>query len=156
MISFDAADHRFNLRAAAVFIQENYVLLHRMESDVIWALPGGRVEPGENAASAVVREMMEELGEVVHCGELLYVVENFFEHKSKQNHEVGLYFRCTLSSNSSLWSTNRPHFGVEGCSRLEFRWFLLSDLQAVNFHPCFLRSALSSPKLVLEHVVHRG
>ena len=92
MISFDAANHRFNLRAAAVFIQENYVLLHRMESDVIWALPGGRVEPGENAASAVVREMMEELGEVVHCGELLYVVENFFEHKSKPNHEVGTTF----------------------------------------------------------------
>ena len=37
--------------------------------------------------------MVEELNERVECAELLYVVENFFEHRGRPNHEIGLYFR---------------------------------------------------------------
>jgi 8-oxo-dGTP pyrophosphatase MutT (NUDIX family) len=156
MISFDVAEHRFNLRAAAIFLQDDLVLLHRVENDAIWALPGGRVEPGEDAASAVVREVMEELGEAVQCGELLYVVENFFEHRSKSNHEVGLYLLAHLKPESVLRVPSHSHFGIEGSSRLEFRWFPRSELSEVNLHPFFLRAALAKPSLVFEHIVQRG
>ena len=40
-----------------------------------WSIPGGRVEPGEDDATAVVRELAEETGLVVRPGELLGVVE---------------------------------------------------------------------------------
>ena len=40
-----------------------------------WSIPGGRVEPGEDDAAAVVRELAEETGLVVRAGELLGVVE---------------------------------------------------------------------------------
>ena len=36
-----------------------------------WSLPGGRVEPGESAREALVREMAEETGLVVEVGELV-------------------------------------------------------------------------------------
>jgi 8-oxo-dGTP diphosphatase len=36
-----------------------------------WSLPGGRVEPGETDAEALVREMREETGLVVRPGRLL-------------------------------------------------------------------------------------
>jgi 8-oxo-dGTP diphosphatase len=37
----------------------------------LWSLPGGRVEPGEDDATALVREMAEETGLVVRPGPLV-------------------------------------------------------------------------------------
>jgi 8-oxo-dGTP diphosphatase len=37
----------------------------------LWSLPGGRVEPGETDAEALVREMDEETGLAVRAGRLL-------------------------------------------------------------------------------------
>jgi 8-oxo-dGTP diphosphatase len=37
----------------------------------LWSVPGGRVEPGESDAEAVVREMAEETGLVVEPGALV-------------------------------------------------------------------------------------
>jgi 8-oxo-dGTP diphosphatase len=41
----------------------------REPSRGLWSLPGGRVEPGETPAEAVVREVREETGLVVRAGE---------------------------------------------------------------------------------------
>jgi len=40
-----------------------------------WSVPGGRVEPGETLAEAVVRELLEETGIEGVCGELVGWVE---------------------------------------------------------------------------------
>jgi 8-oxo-dGTP diphosphatase len=40
----------------------------------LWSLPGGRIEPGETAGQAVVREVREETGLEVSAGRLLGVV----------------------------------------------------------------------------------
>jgi 8-oxo-dGTP diphosphatase len=41
----------------------------------LWSIPGGRIEPGETDAQALVREMREETGLIVTCGPLAGAVE---------------------------------------------------------------------------------
>lgn len=155
MISIQIADHRFQLRAAAVVVHAGHVLLHRLEGDTFWALPGGRVEPGEDASATVVREMAEELDEHVACSDLLYVVENFFTHAGQKNHEIGFYFRVELAPKSTRLNLTQDHAGIEGSKRLQFRWFPTATLETVELRPAFLRQSLTQPLHGVRHFIQR-
>ncbi|HSD39669.1 MAG TPA: NUDIX domain-containing protein [Rhodocyclaceae bacterium] len=156
MISFDLGSHKFQVRAAAIFIWEGSVLLHRREEDSFWALPGGRVEPGEDAAKTVVREMREEIGQDVVCGPLTYIAESFFEDGGRLNHEIGFYFQASFAVGSRFLDATQSHTGVEGNQRLEFKWFQLESLGGVDLHPSFLRQSLSEPTPHFKHIVQQG
>lgn len=43
-----------------------------------WSLPGGRIEPGERAADAAMRELFEETGVLAELVGLIDVVDGFF------------------------------------------------------------------------------
>jgi len=155
MISVQLHGQRFQVRAAAVVLHEDFVLLHRAPSDEYWALPGGRVEVGEEASATIVREMREELGEKVQCGRLLHIAENFFDLAGQRNHEIGFYFLVTLSSESPHLEKTRTHLGIERGLNLEFQWFPRSALTSVNLRPAFLRTSLAVGSPVFSHAVQR-
>jgi 8-oxo-dGTP diphosphatase len=58
----------------------------------LWSVPGGRVEPGETDAQAVVREMAEETGLAVEPGELVGRVR-------RGSYDIADY-RCTVVGGS--------------------------------------------------------
>jgi len=154
MISFDIDDYRYNLRAAAIILDGDKVLLHQIEGDAFWCVPGGRVDAGEAAEMTVVREMREELSEQVICERLLWTVENFFEYHGHKHHELGLYFLTRLVPNSRLLSTPGPYWGNEGNLQLTFAWFKRTELHALDIRPSFLAQALAEQVLQMQHVVH--
>jgi ADP-ribose pyrophosphatase YjhB (NUDIX family) len=53
-----------------------------------WRPLGGGIEPGERAAEALRREIMEELGLAIAEPRLLAVIENIFEHHGVLGHEI--------------------------------------------------------------------
>ncbi|WP_072426929.1 NUDIX hydrolase [Chitinimonas taiwanensis] len=155
MISFRINSHRFHLRAGAVALEAGHVLLHRLEGDPFWTLPGGRVEAGEEGAHTIVREFMEELATSVTCNDLLGIGENFFEFDGEPHHEIGLYYSVSLPENSKVRNTKISHAGLEGNRRLEFRWFPLAAVRGLDLRPAALRDSLATG-LVPQHFVQRG
>lgn len=155
MISVHLHGQRFQVRAAAVILHAGCALLHRAPGDGYWALPGGRVEVGEEASATIVREMREELGEEVECGRLLHVAENFFDLAGRRNHEIGFYFLVSLPEDSPHLDKARSYRGIESHLELEFRWFPITELAAVNLRPTFLPASLAADPLVFSHAVQR-
>lgn len=157
VLEFDRGDQRLCLRAAAVIVDRGRVLLQEdMLGQPFWILPGGRMEHGEPGEECIAREMREELEEEVRVERLLWVVENFFEHRGMKWHEVGLYFLVTLAEDSRFFGDG-PHRGVETEIDLEFRleWHDVEKLDEVRLLPSFLRERLRSLPEGIEYVVHR-
>jgi ADP-ribose pyrophosphatase YjhB (NUDIX family) len=146
-ISWNASGGTFNLRVAAVIIQDQKVLLCTVDGLGHWFLPGGRVRFGEPAQRALSRELAEELGHQFPAGRLALVVENIYRDGSLQ-HEVGLYYRLAWPAglaSSALDSGTEPGHS--------FRWAAISELNSVRFEPAGLIPELQQLGDDLRHVV---
>jgi 8-oxo-dGTP diphosphatase len=70
----------------------------------LWSVPGGRVEPGEDDAAALVREMAEETGLVVQPGELVGRVRRGpYEITDYRCHVVGGTLRAGDDALDARW-----------------------------------------------------
>ena len=83
----------------------------------LWSVPGGRVEPGETDAQAVIREMVEETGLTVEPGELVGRVR-------RGSYDIADY-RCTV-----VGGTLRP-----GDDATDARWCDAAALAALPLVP---------------------
>ena len=81
-----------------------------------WEFAGGKVEPGETDAAALVREMQEELGVVVAVEELLGTVD----HDYPEYHMNMRLYLCRLAA-------GEPQLRVHS----EGRWLGRADLYSV-------------------------
>jgi 8-oxo-dGTP diphosphatase len=111
--------NRPELCVGAIVLEDRDLLLIRRghgPAAGFWSGPGGRVEPGELLAEAVVRELAEETGLEGVCGELVGWVERLGDGY----HFVILDFTVTL-----LDPTAEP---VAGDDAAEAAWGRLDDV----------------------------
>lgn len=81
---------------AALLIRDGRILITRRPASShlggLWEFPGGKIEPGETQAQALVREMREETNCTVFPGRLYHEVTHSYPEKT-----VRLFFiLCTL------------------------------------------------------------
>lgn len=106
-----------------ILIAEDYVLLGRRENtgfaDGWWSVPGGRLEPGEEAKAGVIREAAEELGITIVEADLEFA--HACHHLDPDGHaRLGLFFTATA------WIGQPVNAEPEKCSKLD--WHLLDAL----------------------------
>ena len=86
----------------------------------LWEFPGGRVEPGEEPAAALVRELREELGVEAETGRPV----TFAWHRDSDRDVLLLFYEA--------WITGGSPRGLEG---QEVRWVSRSELKSLATPP---------------------
>ncbi|GMQ57274.1 NUDIX hydrolase [Vallitalea sediminicola] len=154
MICFDRDNNRFNFRIAGVAIYNNKLLLHRLEKDDFWALPGGRNEFHEFSEDTLIREMQEELNEEIKVERLLWVAEDFFEYDDKKYHELSFYYMMNFINEGSDIFDEEEFFRMEGDTKIIFRWYDLDDLSNIELYPTFIKEKVVNLSNHIEHIMH--
>lgn len=129
------SEQRIRIRVGAVIIKHGEILLVKHEKDgrTYWLLPGGGQEFGETAAQALERELMEECGLKVKCGQLLFTAESLPPDKHRQ--VLNLTFLAELVSGEA-------HLAEKDSERLKgVAWVKKEQLSKLSFFPDF-RDAL--------------
>jgi 8-oxo-dGTP diphosphatase len=109
-----------------IFNEQGHILLQRRSDNGRWALVGGILEPGEEPAAALVREVMEETGMRVEVQRItgVYLSRVIFYPDGNQGQYVVVAFRCRSVSGV-------PHVADE--ESLEVGYFPLDALP--ELHP---------------------
>ena len=113
------------LQVVAAIIQRDghYLISQRMAKaafPLYWEFPGGKVEPGEDDAQALQREMLEEMNAIVEVGPIL----------DQHVHDYADFvidfraYRCTLVNND-----------LRALNVADFCWVAPSDLANYAFPP---------------------
>ena len=82
--------------ARGVCVQDGKLLLCRAKGGCTTYLPGGHIEFGETGRTALLREVLEELGVAAETGSFLGVVENSFLQHDKPHAEINLVYELKL------------------------------------------------------------
>ena len=129
----------------AVVVAGSRLLLAQPRGEAWYFLPGGHVEPGEPAATALRRELNEELGiENVRVGGVLAITETRYTDMRGDHHEVNLVHRVDVSD--VIDGSREAHLG--------FRWVELAELDHLEIRPApiadLLRSGMPGPELAVQ------
>lgn len=142
-VSFVSGQDKFNYRVCAVILSRDRILAMHDERSPYYYLPGGRVQMGETAEHAVVREVEEELNIRAKVIRPLWLNQSFFTEDVDQlnYHEICLYFLMDASE-TDLAEKGERFTLYEGQHMHDFEWLALTRLQEEYFYPIFLKTEI--------------
>ena len=142
-ITYVAGREKFNYRVCAVIISGGKILAMRDERSPYFYLPGGRVQLGETAERAVIREVEEELCVTPTILRPLWLNQGFFTEDVDQlrYHELCIYFLMDVSG-TGLLDRGERFMLHEGSHRHDFEWLAFERLQDEYFYPLFLKTSI--------------
>ena len=123
-----------------MIISDGKILAMHDERSPYYYLPGGRVEMGETAESAVIREAQEELGVTTKIIRPLWLNQAFFTEDvdGLNYHELCIYYLMDIA-NTDLLSKGDIFTSKEGKRTHTFEWLEFERLKDEYFYPLFLK-----------------
>lgn len=114
------------IRPSAFLVNKGKVLTlkYTYSGGVIFNLPGGNLEFGEELKEALARELVEEVGVQTNIGELLAIAETFYQ----QTNTVHFVFRCEGFD-------EKPILNPKETSAEEIVWLPIKDLEHFTLYP---------------------
>ena len=94
-------------------------------------MPGGHIEFGESASTALAREFQEECGITVVCSPPILGLELSFEQNGKRRHEVSVVFPVERHDQSTGIKSLEPD--------IRFEWWSIESLQTTDLRPSMIR-----------------
>lgn len=150
---FTKENNWFRYRAAAVIVEDGYVLFAGNEVDDYLYSMGGGVHMGETAEDAVVREVYEETGVRYEVDRLAFIHENFFDGGGSLEplncHEIAFYFLMKPRGSRALDCHSQTGDGI----REHMVWVPIGELDQHKAFPTFLKEKLENPQPGIEHIV---
>ena len=115
------------LRVAAIIVRDKQLLLveHRKRGEHYWVLPGGRLEGLETLATALRRELNEELGLDVQVGQLVIISEML----APDRHVVNLMFHAEIGEGAE------PRLDRADPVLAGWQWVSTDQLPRLDFRP---------------------
>lgn len=134
---------KFNMRAVGVVVYNDKLLVYQNEGYPYKCLPGGRIQFGEPAEAAVLREMKEEIGIDAEIIRPLWLNQAFFTEDVEQTqfHELCFYFLMKLPT-AFLESHQSSFVTKEGKKIHKFEWLSFNDIANTYLYPTFLKDEI--------------
>ena len=141
-----------NIRVGAIILQDGkFLMVGTPGTDYLYSV-GGRIQFGETARQALVREVREETGRELEIDRLGFITEDFFigdlgRTRGKLIYELGYYF----------YMKTPPDFEpvcdsfAEGGSRESLVW--VDPAEGRKLYPAFFNDELRHPSDVVKHYV---
>ena len=141
-ITMTAGQQKFNYRACAMILRQGHILAMHDERSPYYYLPGGRVQLGETAEAAVLREVEEELQVKAEIIRPLWLNQAFFNEDVDHldYHELCLYFLVDVPD--GLPDPGAVFTRCEGTRTHVFEWLDFHRLKDEYFYPVFLKKAI--------------
>ena len=141
-----------NLRVGAIILRNGrFLMVGNRRSEYLYSV-GGRIQFGETAQEAVIREVLEETGVRLTVQRLGFIHENYFHGDSPGNlgsliYEVSFYFYMNVPEDFSPVCESET---ADGAAEY-LRWIAPDD--PIPFYPAFFRTELLHPAPGVRHLV---
>lgn len=141
-ITIDLSGYCLNIRAAVIIEHQNCILFHHNLNSDHYALLGGRVKIGEASEETVKREILEELGKEICITGYIATIENLFEMKGKQYHEIMFVYQADFVNQEDKQEIKTMN-NQEGEKYLQYEWIKKEDLHKIPLKPEKMKDILS-------------
>ncbi|NLC88214.1 MAG: NUDIX domain-containing protein [Clostridiaceae bacterium] len=150
-LTVNLEDYLLNIRAAAIIVHNNKVLVHRNVNSDHYALLGGRVKIGEDSETTVIREILEEIGKKVEVTGYVATIENFFEMKNKKYHEILFVHKAEFEKEEDR-KLEKTIKNAEGKEYLQYEWLEIDKLNNYNLLPNSIKNILQEGKFPIHKI----